>query len=184
MGDGVGGDWAMTRVRPGRIRPHKIICEAEEDLPLYGWAQARAGDNVSAAVTCGPRRFVGMEDNHRHGYHEVTVCVHTGYGLRTHRFWGALLGEWPHLCEFGRVAVFRVHHTRKGPFADYVRHIGDGAMWVDLETGRAWSNAERPVEPTVAQVDLGGTHTHSGGCRAHVAGSGAAGVFRRVAGVC
>jgi hypothetical protein len=137
VGDGVGGDWAMTRVRPGRIRPHKIICEAEEDLPLYGWAQARAGDNVSAAVTCGPRRFVGMEDNHRHGYHEVTVCVHTGYGLRTH-----------------------------------------------LETGRAWSNAERPVEPTVAQVDLGGTHTHSGGCRAHVAGSGAAGVFRRVAGVC
>ncbi|MCY0898022.1 MAG: EXLDI protein [Firmicutes bacterium] len=124
--------------------PHKTIYVAEEDLPLYERAQALAGGNLSAAVTRGLRCFVEMEDNHRNGYHEVTVRVNTGYGMRTQRFWGALLGEWRHPSGSGRVEVFRVYRTRKGQFALYVRRMPEWAIWLDPETWRAWGNGGAP----------------------------------------
>jgi len=102
--------------------PNKTVYVSDDDLELYGRAQALAGGNLSQAIAIALRRYVAMEEGRQQGYDEVILRVGPGRGRKV-RFAGLLLAEWG---DSGWTTRYRVYRTRGGK---YVLHTERQAEW-------------------------------------------------------
>lgn len=133
--------------------PNKTFYVAEDDLPLLDRAQRLAGDNLSAAIMRGLRRFVATEEGIMQGHREITLTVGERGRQRRKQFIGTPLLSWRAPAPRGRLTretrreFFTVYRTAREQFAVHKRAFLALTAFAEEDAARHWNDPQNWPDP-------------------------------------